>query len=84
MGKRKLTLDEVRNYIEVESNSGCILLSTEYINNRSKLHVKCKCGNEFKINFHDFQAGKIQCNECSKRKRKVRKLHNVEKRINKS
>ena len=66
MGKTtKLTIEEVRYFIEVESDSGCELLSTEYIKNDKKLSIKCKCGKPFKASYSAFkQRNKRQCNEC--------------------
>lgn len=63
--KRRLTYEEVKHYIEVESGSGCKLLSKEYTNNCTPLKIKCKCGNEFKVNFSKFKDNKKQyCNIC--------------------
>lgn len=59
------TNDEVKNYIEVDSNSGCKLLSEKYINAHQKLKLKCKCGNIFWRTLNDFKSGnQRQCNEC--------------------
>lgn len=59
------TYDEVKNYIEVDSNSGCKLLSEKYINAHQKLKLKCKCGNIFWRTLNDFKSGnQRQCNEC--------------------
>lgn len=63
--KEKLTLTKVKDFIEIESNSGCKLLSTEYINSKSNLKIKCKCGNTFLVRLGNFRTGKRQCNECS-------------------
>lgn len=62
---RKLSYDEVKYFIEVESNSGCKLLSKEYFDSYQKLQLECKCGSDFKVNFTEFKNGnKRQCNEC--------------------
>lgn len=64
---RKLSFDFVKNFIENESNSGCILLSNNYDYYTKKLKLKCKCGNIFYADFASFRnAKKQQCNECSK------------------
>lgn len=62
---RSNSYDHVKNFIEVESNSGCKLLTESYINTRQKLDVKCKCGKVFKVSFLHFKTmNKRQCNEC--------------------
>jgi hypothetical protein len=55
--------DEVKNEIE---NHGCILLSTNYINNRSKLSITCPCGNNFLSSYEHFKGKEIKCcQECA-------------------
>ena len=61
---KKLTYEEVKYFVEVESNSGCKLISKEYINNHKKLHFRCKCGNEFLKTLLNFKS-KMQCRDCS-------------------
>lgn len=66
MAGRKLTLEEVKNYIEVESGSGCKLISSEYINSKEKLDIQCKCGEIFQVSLEKFKyQNKRQCNKCS-------------------
>jgi hypothetical protein len=65
--KRKFTYEEVKQYIEVESDSKCKLLSTEYDKVRSKLLFLCHCGENFETDFQIFKyAKKYQCNTCAK------------------
>lgn len=61
---RKLTYKEVKHYIEVESESGCTLLSKEYKNANTNLELKCKCGD---ISFSSFSnVEKIKgCRKCA-------------------
>lgn len=54
----------VKTYIENESNSGCKLISTQYINAHAKLDIQCKCGNIFNISFNTFKNGQMQCRKC--------------------
>ncbi len=61
---KKFTYEEVKYFIEIESNSGCKLLTTEYINNHTKLKLQCKCGNNFEVNFSKFKNNKRQCSKC--------------------
>lgn len=64
--KMAFTYDEVKNYIEIDSNSGCKLLSKEYINAHQKLKLKCKCGNIFWKTLNVFKSGnQRQCNKCA-------------------
>lgn len=62
------TYEEVKKYIEKDSNSGCKLLSTEYINNQIPLDIQCKCGKIFHPNYNSFKGGQIECPKCSKEK----------------
>jgi len=63
---KKYTYESVKQFIEIESNTGCILISKEYINYDLKLEIKCKCGNHFFISFSKFKGqNKRQCNKCS-------------------
>lgn len=65
MGK-KYTYEDVKHYIEVESGSNCILLSSEYKNVSEKVSIQCKCGDEFTTTFGKFKnRNKRQCNKCS-------------------
>ena len=58
--KTKITYEYVKNYfIEQE----CELISTEYINNKTKMKYKCKCGNESSIVFNNFKNGQ-RCKKC--------------------
>lgn len=62
MGKR-YNYNNVKNYIE---SKGCKLLSEEYINNKVKLKIQCKCGNMFYRSFQDFKnSERFYCQECS-------------------
>ena len=61
---QKLTFEYVKEY--VEQNSDCILLSTEYKSNSTKMLFKCKCGNQFKKTFAKFKdAGQMTCPQCA-------------------
>ncbi|MCE5220010.1 MAG: hypothetical protein LLF98_01780 [Clostridium sp.] len=60
------TYEYVKNFIEVESNSGCELLSKEYISSIKPLDIKCKCGNIFSTVFNEFKShNKRRCHECN-------------------
>jgi len=61
----RFSVDYIKNYIEKHSNLD-ELLSKKYINNSSKLELRC--GNIFKTSFAEFKdMHKHTCNECSNR-----------------
>ena len=63
---KRLTINEVKEYIE--TNSDCKLLSTEYKNVREKLKLQCSCGKNFECNYADIKKKEIiQCNDCSRK-----------------
>lgn len=73
----RLTYEYVKNYIEIESSSGCKLLSKEYINNQSYLKLLCECGNRFETSFSQFKNRNKQCcNECSSKLKVEKQKHN--------
>jgi len=55
MSNVKKTLEEVQNYF---LDYGCELLENQYINAHTKMHYRCACGNESRINFNNFRSGK--------------------------
>lgn len=63
----KYSYDDIKYYIEIESNSGCKLLSEKReISVSDKLIMQCKCGDEFETDFSHFKHHiKQQCNRCS-------------------
>lgn len=68
MSTKKLTYEHVKNYIEIESESECKLLSEEYKGNKSPLDLMCSCGNKFTANWvHIKYRNQTQCKECGMR-----------------
>lgn len=57
----KLTLDEVKIYIE---SFGYKLLSMGYVNNKEYLDVQCNKGHTYKVTYANFQLG-YRCPRCS-------------------
>ena len=53
---RKLTYEYVKQYVETESNSGCLLLSNEYKGNKIPLEFRCRCGEIFYRRFDNFKT----------------------------
>jgi len=60
-GTKKHTIEYVRNYM---LNENYTLLSDTYINNRTKLLVKCDKGHEYDVSFGSFRGGK-RCPICN-------------------
>jgi hypothetical protein len=61
---KKLTIEEVRNF--VNENSQCQLISETYEGNNKKLNFICACNKPFTTTFYDFKTkNKRQCNDCS-------------------
>lgn len=58
---KRLLIDDVRQYIE---SFNYILLSKEYINNRTKLLLTCPIGHEFKMSFGSFKDKNQRCPIC--------------------
>jgi hypothetical protein len=70
---RSLPYVKVKKYIEVDSNSGCTLLSSTYSSVSDKLSIKCKCGNVFEVTFNKFKGLKqMHCKECGEKIRKFK------------
>lgn len=69
--KRKYTrwnIDKVRHFVEVESGSGCKLLSEEYVNYREKMKFICQCGNSFNRSLKAFKGQRqYVCHPCSRK-----------------
>ena len=61
---KKLNIDDIRIYIKEKSNGDCELISKEYLNNRSILTLKCKCGNLFNTTFNKLKNSMMICKKC--------------------
>lgn len=60
VGNTKFTYEHVYNYFKEQK---CELISTEYINPRTKLDYICNCGNISSITFDHFKRG-VRCMKC--------------------
>ena len=70
--------EKIKNFVEIESHSGCKLLSTEYIDNKTIMEFQCSCGNTFKRNYHNFKDAKqYLCDECSNKNKSTTRLSNT-------
>ena len=63
MGKKKKTIQEVREYI---NNEGYTLLSDGYINCNQELEIICPNGHNIKMAWKRFENGR-RCPQCSER-----------------
>lgn len=67
--KRKWNTDNIKQFI-ADNNIEVELLS-EYADMYTKMIFKCKCGNLYETNLHEFNNKKFpkrQCNECGRKK----------------
>ena len=59
-------INNIKHYIKI-NNLSCTLLSTKYINAKSKLKFKCKCGQIYYSTLYDLiYNNHICCNNCRK------------------
>lgn len=63
-GKITKTIDDIREYVEV--NSKCKLLTnSKYMGRKQKMDFMCECGNVFTIAFESFKVKKFKmCRSC--------------------
>lgn len=62
---RRLTYEQVQQYIELEDYQ---LVSTTYVNNYTKLEIRCPQEHQFEMRYNDFQQGQ-RCPHCAKNKK---------------
>lgn len=57
---------EFKKYVEEESSSNCVVLSfhDEYLSNKSKIKIRCACGEIFNPTANNFTRGHQQCDSC--------------------
>lgn len=78
-GSTPYKYEDVKRFIELESESGCKLVTEEYVNSKTKIFIECPCSNVFETSFGKFKTrNKRLCNTCSKAKRakSTTKTHN--------
>lgn len=60
-----LTYEEVK--LDIEKH-GSKLISSEYVNNETKIEIECDCGNKFKAMYRDIKASnRYKCPKCNNR-----------------
>lgn len=67
-GTEKRTIEYIKDQIENVLHKGSKLLSNEYINSKSKLEIKCKCGHKFEMTW-SFITQNRWCRKCEMVKR---------------
>ncbi|WP_156876155.1 hypothetical protein [Clostridium kluyveri] len=61
---RKRTIEELKQ--KIKETTHCELLSTKYVNRKTKMKFRCECGNKFENTLMAMEArNKQYCNECS-------------------
>lgn len=71
MSKYKATYNEVKCFIEIESDSGCKLISKKRVVGE-KLIIKCSCGEIFKTTYSNFRKQQRQCVKCGLMNKKMK------------
>lgn len=61
---RKLTYEEIKNFIEIESNTGYKLLSEKYVGSQDKLLLQCSNGHTYKSSWSNFKSVGSRCPTC--------------------
>lgn len=69
---------DISDVIKVINSTGCKYLGGDYINNTSRLTIKCRCGNVFKKRYIDFIKGQDRCPECGKKRLSLSKTKYTE------
>lgn len=64
MAIKKITYENVKNFINEKSGGDCALISMESIGCKSPLTLQCKCGNIFYSTFDKAKSSLLICKEC--------------------
>lgn len=78
MARKKLTCEEVKKIIELESNGDCCLLSETYNNSKEKLKILCKCSSTYFCTLTNFMKSQKQCKRCGIELRIKQKRESIE------
>ena len=77
-GNEKLTLEDLEDFVKFK-HPGAKILSTEYINSKSKIKVRCSKGHTFEMIPNNIRSGRW-CRKCYDRKTALRKMDTPEDR----
>jgi hypothetical protein len=76
---RKLTYEEVKEYIETK---GDFLISKTYERNSVKLNIKCgRCGKDFYKHFNIYKHKNSRCVSCDEKSRPIQKRKYTQKEV---
>lgn len=78
--KRKISKYTYEEVQKIFIDGGCVLLSTEYVNNGQKLKYRCECNEEKEVKLNDFIRG-TRCWECGVKNKKHPKTKTQEEVI---
>lgn len=59
--------------LEIIKSLDCEYIGGDYVNSKSKLTLKCKCGNIFQKDLSHLQRGQNRCNDCGRKALRVNK-----------
>lgn len=65
---RKRMSFDMERVIKIIEDGGCEYISGEYVNTKSKLKLRCKCGNIFERDLNHYLRGRTTCTKCSNKK----------------
>jgi hypothetical protein len=68
---------DIKSIRQLFKDSGCVLLSKEYVNRDVALDYICSCGNSSKISLDNFKRGN-RCKECGIKKRSDSRRRDLE------
>ncbi len=79
-GLNKHTYSYVKKFIEIESGSGCKLISQKYNGRNEQILITCnQCARVFQTTFANFKAAsKFTCNQCSRLRVSKKQRHTIE------
>lgn len=76
---KKITIQDVKAYIDENANGLCTLLSTEYITSKAPLRFRCNvCGEEYERSFSNTKIGRFMCTKCARKNPENHNKRNIE------
>jgi hypothetical protein len=75
----RYSLEDIKRFVEIESDSGCLLTSTEKTDRgHIRVYLVCECGEPFVTDFYLFKTkGKRQCVHCNGYSNSIEKIRKV-------
>jgi len=78
VGNKRLSINEMKEFVDIQ-HPGSQVISTEYINSKTKLEIRCKEGHNFKMTSNKIKSGRW-CPECSAKESGLKNKLTPEKR----